>query len=246
MPLQTVESFKNTVSEIIKMRPDRLVTFSYAHVPWVKKGQLILEKVGLPSPEEKMDMLVESMALLKEAGYVTIGMDHYALPSDALAIALEENTLHRNFQGYCTRETTGQVYGFGASSIGQLQEAYSQNIKNTGKYIETIESGEFAIERGYSVSENEQIIRDVINEIMCNTFLDFNDIAKNYNISSEKVKDIVEFSKSKLAEFENDDLLTFKDENIYISEKGRLIVRNIAMAFDPALATSEGVYSKTI
>ncbi len=246
LPLQTVDSFKETVRQIIKMKPDRLVTFSYAHVPWVKKGQIILEKVGLPTPEEKMDMLIESMAIINDAGYETIGMDHYALPSDALAVALKSNKLHRNFQGYCTRETTGQVYGFGASSIGQMQEAYSQNTKNTKKYIEEIESGNFAIERGYIVSENEQIIRDVINEIMCNAYLDFNNISERYNVDANKVKEIVEFSKSKLTEFEEDDLLTFKDENIYISEKGRLIVRNIAMAFDPALATSEGVYSKTI
>jgi len=246
LPLQTVESFKNTVSEIIKMRPDRLVTFSYAHVPWVKKGQMILEKVGLPSPEDKMDMLVESMSLLNEAGYETIGMDHYALPHDALSVALKSNKLHRNFQGYCTRETTGQVYGFGASSISQLQEAYSQNIKNTKHYIDAIESGNFAVERGYLVSTNEQIIRDVINEIMCNAFLDFNDISERYNVSADAVKKIVEYSKSKLSEFEDDDLVTFKDKNIYISEKGRLIVRNIAMAFDPALATSDGIYSKTV
>jgi oxygen-independent coproporphyrinogen-3 oxidase len=246
LPLQTTESFKNTVSEIIKMKPDRIVTFSYAHVPWVKKGQKILERVGLPSPESKMDMLIESMDVLKKAGYETIGMDHYALPKDALAVALKTGKLHRNFQGYCTRETTGQVYGFGASSISQLQEAYSQNIKNTKQYIETIESGSFAIERGYVVSENEQIIRDVINEIMCNAFLDFNEISAKYNIDVQEVKDLVKFSKIKLKEFEDDDLLTFRDDNIYISELGRLIVRNIAMAFDPTLLATEGIYSKTV
>lgn len=246
LPLQTVESFKSTVSEIIKMKPDRLVTFSYAHVPWVKKGQKVLEKVGLPSPEDKMDMLIESMDILNKAGYETIGMDHYALPEDALAIALKNNKLHRNFQGYCTRETTGQVYGFGASSIGQLQEAYSQNIKNTKQYIDAIESGNFAIERGYILSDNEQIIRDVINEIMCNSHMDFKTISGRHGVSVEKLKEIVDFSRSKLIEFEDDDLLTFKDDNIYISDKGRLIVRNIAMAFDPALAATEGVYSKTV
>ena len=246
LPLQTVESFKNTVSEIIKMKPDRIVTFSYAHVPWVKKGQLILEKTGLPSPENKMDMLVESMSLLNDAGYETIGMDHYALPDDALAVALKTGKLHRNFQGYCTRETTGQVYGFGASSISQLQEAYSQNIKNTKQYIEKIQDGDFAIERGYVVSENEQIIRDVINEVMCNAYLNFQDISDKYNVSTDRVKEIVEFSKSKLSEFEDDELLTFREDNIYISETGRLIVRNIAMAFDPALSATDGVYSKTV
>ena len=246
LPRQTVDSFLETVRAIAEIGPDRLVTFSYAHVPWVKKGQMILEKYGLPSPEEKIQMLIQSMNLLNELGYETIGMDHYAKPSDSLTKALHTKKLHRNFQGYCTRETTGQVYGFGASSISQLQGAYSQNFKVTKKYMEAIEAGQFPTERGYALSRLEQVRRDVINEVMCNAYLSFEEIATNYGLDVQTVKDMVEFEPAKLSEFEADGLLVQQNDTVQVCEAGRLIVRNIAMAFDPALQTGQGVYSKTV
>ncbi len=246
LPRQTVDSFIDTVDKIINIGPDRLVTFSYAHVPWVKKGQVVLEKYGLPSPEDKIQMLIQSMELLNKRGYETIGMDHYAKPSDSLTKALHTKKLHRNFQGYCTRETTGQVYGFGASSISQLQGAYSQNHKVTKKYLDAIEAGNFAVERGYSLNQEEQVRRDVINEVMCNAFLDFEAIANNYQLPVEKVKEIVQFAPEKVFDFAQDGLVELSGDTVKISEAGRLIVRNIAMAFDPALQTGQGVYSKTV
>jgi oxygen-independent coproporphyrinogen-3 oxidase len=246
LPRQTVDSFLDTVAKIVEIRPDRLVTFSYAHVPWVKKGQVVLEKYGLPTPEEKMQMLVQSMEYLNAQGYQTIGMDHYALPTDSLAQALATKKLHRNFQGYCTRETTGQVYGFGASSISQLQGAYSQNLKVTRDYMNAIEAGNFPTERGYSLSVIEQIRRDVINEIMCNAFLDFDEIATKYDKPTDEIKEIVAYEAHKLDSFVADSLVNISGNQITISEAGRLIVRNIAMVFDPALQTGAGVYSKTV
>ncbi|MEN9445085.1 MAG: hypothetical protein RIS47_1976, partial [Bacteroidota bacterium] len=229
LPRQTVDSFLDTVAKIVEIRPDRLVTFSYAHVPWVKKGQVVLEKYGLPTPEEKMQMLVQSMEYLNAQGYQTIGMDHYALPTDSLAQALATKKLHRNFQGYCTRETTGQVYGFGASSISQLQGAYSQNLKVTRDYMNAIEAGNFPTERGYSLSVIEQIRRDVINEIMCNAFLDFDEIATKYDKPTDEIKEIVAYEAHKLDSFVADSLVNISGNQITISEAGRLIVRNIAM-----------------
>jgi oxygen-independent coproporphyrinogen III oxidase len=149
LPLQTPASFTETLQQAIDIRPDRIVTFSYAHVPWVKQAQKQLEKIGLPSPEDKMEMLVNSIAQLEQEGYLSIGIDHFVLPDDDLAQAFLNKKLHRNFQGYCTLETTGQVYGFGASSIGQFYGAYAQNLKDFPKYIEAVETSGYAIERGY-------------------------------------------------------------------------------------------------
>ena len=172
LPLQTVDSFKETVERAIKLNTERIVTFSYAHVPSVIPRQKVLEDVGFPSAAEKAKMYENSYDQLIKAGYVSIGMDHYSKPNDEFAVALKEKKLHRNFQGYCTRATTGQVYGFGASSISQLDSAYSQNIKTTSQYIENIENNNLAVLRGYSLNDNEKIVRYIINSIMCN-FISF-------------------------------------------------------------------------
>ena len=191
-------------------------------------------------------MLIVSLKMLTKQGYISIGMDHYAKPDDELALALKERKLHRNFQGYCTRETTGQVYGFGVSSITQLWGAYSQNEKNIKKYIKKIEEHDFAVERGYILTKKDQIRRTVINEIMCNNFLDFSLIADNFNLSLEKIKEIVSYNPDKLKDFEQDDLVVIKNNTVKVNPQGRLVIRNIAMAFDPFLKMDNSQYSKTI
>ncbi len=246
LPLQTTESFTETLRQAIAIRPDRIVTFSYAHVPWVKKAQKQLEKIGLPGPEEKMAMLVNSISQLEEAGYISIGIDHFVLPDDDLAIAFLQKKLHRNFQGYCTLETTGQVYGFGASSIGQFWGAYAQNHKEFPKYIEAIEDTGYAIERGYQLTREEQIIRAVVNSIMCNGVLKFKDIADQFQLTSQDIKNLVNFDPSNFDDFIRDDLMVIDDSQIKVLEKGFIFARNIAMALDPAYNREENVYSKTV
>ena len=246
LPLQTVQSFAETLQQAIEIKPDRIVTFSYAHVPWVKKAQKQLEKIGLPGPEEKMEMLLNSIAQLEEAGYISIGIDHFVLPDDDLAIAFRNKKLHRNFQGYCTLETTGQVYGFGASSINQLWGAYAQNVKEFPKYIELIESTGYAIERGYKLSRDEQIIRTVVNSIMCNGLLVFDDIAAQFQMTDKEIKEIIQFDPSKFEDFVFDDLMVLDNSHIKVHDNGLLFARNIAMALDPALNKGENVYSKTV
>ncbi len=246
LPHQTVESFNDTILKAIELSPDRLVTFSYAHVPWVMGEQKNLEKIGLPSPDEKLSMFLSSMEIIANNGYEQIGLDHYAKPADDLAKALREKKLHRNFQGYCTKETTGQVYGFGCSSISQLYGGYSQNEKALRKYMERIEKDDFAVERGYSLRFDEMVCKEVINETMCNGYLSFNEIGRRFGISGEEVKTIVGYKTEKLAEFVEDGLLKVYDDSIEVSKKGMLIVRNIAMAFDPQLNTEGDKYSKTI
>jgi oxygen-independent coproporphyrinogen-3 oxidase len=246
LPLQTVDSLKETIAKAIEIKPDRIVTFSYAHVPWVKEEQLKLEKIGLPTPKEKMDMLINNIEQLQEAGYTSIGIDHFAHPDDQLAIAYKNKKLHRNFQGYCTLETTGQVYGFGASSISQLWGAYAQNHKSSLKYMEAIENTGFAIERGFELNIKQQIVRSVINSIMCNGVLYFNEIAAQFQLTTNEIKDIVNYDSEKLIDFEKDAIISINENGILISELGHKIARNIAMVFDPDLKQGESIYSKTI
>lgn len=246
LPLQTVESFSETLEKAIEIRPDRLVTFSYAHVPWVKKAQKQLEKIGLPGPDEKMEMYLNSIQQMEKAGYTFLGIDHFVLPDDDLAIAFNNKKLHRNFQGYCTLETTGQVYGFGASSISQLWGAYAQNFKDFPKYIEMVEQSGYAIERGYNLNTDEQIIRSAVNSIMCNGLLKFDEIAQHFNITREKIKEVIQFDISKFDTFLSDGLIEIDGSGIKVHENGQLFERNIAMMLDPALKKGDNVYSKTV
>jgi oxygen-independent coproporphyrinogen-3 oxidase len=246
LPMQTLESFKNTIDQAISIRPDRIVTFSYAHVPWVKEAQKQLEVIGLPDADLKMKLFLQATAQLKEAGYTTIGIDHFTLPDDDLTKAFNTKQLHRNFQGYCTLETTGQVYAFGASSISQLYGAYAQNHKEITKYMEAIETFGFAIERGYKLTSEELIVRTVINSIMCNGLLQFEDLALEFGLSVDVLKKLLSFDSAKFDEFIEDGLMNLEKNTIRLTEKGFLCARNIAMALDPALKSGDGVYSRTV
>ena len=246
LPLQTVESFNDTIDKAIALDTDRIVTFSYAHVPSVIERQKVLEKIGFPSLEDKAKMYQNAYDKFTEAGYVAIGMDHFAKPHDEFAIALENKNLHRNFQGYCTRATTGQVYGFGASSISQLHSAYSQNEKNAAKYIKRIEKDGLAVIRGYQMTDRDKIVRQMINEVMCNYYVDVNVVAKEFGITTKNVYEAVDFSIDKFEEFIKDRLMNIEGDEIKVNEMGRLVIRNIAMKFDPLLTKGVGIYSKTI
>jgi len=246
LPMQTVESFYHTIEEAIRIRPDRIVTFSYAHVPWVKEAQKQLEKIGLPDASQKMDMLIQSTSQLEKAGYCSIGIDHFTLPGDDLTKAFKNKQLHRNFQGYCTLETTGQVYAFGSSSISQLWGAYAQNYKDITRYIESVESSGFAIERGYKLRTDEQIVRSAINQIMCNGVLVFEELAVQFGIPVSEIKRILTFDPAKFHDFISDGLMVLDENKIQLLDKGFLCARNIAMALDPALKKGEQVYSRTV
>ncbi len=246
LPMQTLESFRATIEQAIAIRPDRIVTFSYAHVPWVKVAQKQLEKIGLPDANDKMNLFLQATAQLTEAGYCSIGIDHFTLPDDDLTKAFNNKQLHRNFQGYCTLETTGQVYAFGASSITQIWGAYAQNHKDITKYMDSVESTGFAIERGYQLSKVEQLVRSVINMVMCNGLLNLDEVASDFGLTVETVKDLVTFDRAKFETFIADGLMHLEGNEIRLTEKGFLCARNIAMALDPALKVGEGVYSKTV
>jgi len=246
LPLQTIESFRVNIEKAIKLSPDRIVTFSYAHVPWVNARQNNIDESTMPSPEDKLNMLLMAYEMLTQHGYEAIGMDHFAKPSDDLAIAKHKRSLHRNFQGYCTRDTTGQVVAFGSSAITQLWGSYAQNIKNLDHYMEAIESTGLATERGYSMSMEETVIREVINEIMCNGHLNFKELAKRLKTTADEIKRITGYDPSGFVSLEKDGLLEVTDDGIQVSVDGMFVVRNIAMLFDPFLNTQGTHFSKTV
>jgi len=246
LPYQTPESFKETIEKAVEAKPDRLAIFSYAHVPWIKKAQQKLEAYTLPNADEKTQLFETAFQVLTQNDFVAIGLDHFARPQDELSIALKTKTLHRNFQGYCTRETTGQVYALGVSGITQLENAYLQNTKDLKVYAKAIEAGELAIEKAYFVSNEEKIVREVINELMCNNYLSLPAIANKYNISLEQLKNIVLFEEQSIINFENEGLLQYKNDCLQITSEGQFFMRNIAATFDPKMKTNSKSFSKAL
>jgi oxygen-independent coproporphyrinogen-3 oxidase len=246
LPLQTAESFSKSIEKAIDIQPDRLVTFSYAHVPWLKKHQQILQKQGLPNSEDKMAIFQRATELMMKAGYTTIGFDHFAKPEDELSVALNSKALHRNFQGYCTRRTTGQVYAFGVSAISQLNGGYAQNTKSTTEYIASINNNILPIEKGLSVSDEQAIIRELINQLMCNQHIHWDSLAEQVNTTPEQIKSIVNYQPKALQDMADDGLLIFDEEHIETTELGNTFIRNIAVLFDPMYKQSDNLYSKTV
>ncbi len=246
LPLQTPESFADTINKAISLKPDRIVTFSYAHVPWVNKLQENLEKIGLPSVETKSRIYETAKYLLKDAGYKTIGLDHFVLPDDELYKALESKALHRNFQGYCTRRTTGQVYAFGITGISQLASAYGQNTKDLDTYIEQVNKGNLPIAKGYVLSREEQITREVISELMCNYTIKWERIAERMNVSVESMKHALNYDEDALGGFAEDGIIEFDEDYITVLPEAAPFVRNVAASLDRLMLNSEKRYSKSI
>ncbi|HPC59875.1 MAG TPA: oxygen-independent coproporphyrinogen III oxidase [Verrucomicrobiota bacterium] len=244
LPYQTVESFNRTLDAVVEMGPDRLAVFSYAHVPWVKPAQRILEQKALPGAEVKLQLLKTVIErLTADNRYVYIGMDHFARPTDELAVAQSRKQLQRNFQGYSTRGGA-DIYAFGMSSISQIPEAYWQNEKDLPKYYAALDAGRVPLARGYRVTEEDKIRRETIMRVMC-------DLSLNYAAMSQRLG--IDFAAhferelESLAGFEADGLVRRTAEGIEVTGTGRLFIRNIAMSFDNTLAPEgERKHSRTI
>src|SRR5262249_17914031 len=161
-----VASFSETVDKVIDISPDRVAVFNYAHVPWLKKHQAVMPVDTMPSADERLAILEMTSEKLTDAGYVYIGMDHFAKPTDELAIAQKEGTLYRNFQGYSTK-AGADVYAFGLSAISQFENIYAQNQKDFKAYYAHIDAGEAATRVGYRMTEDDHIRKEVIMELMC-------------------------------------------------------------------------------
>jgi oxygen-independent coproporphyrinogen-3 oxidase len=244
LPHQTVVSFNQTLDIVLAMEPDRLAVFSYAHVPWVKPAQKILEQKVLPTPEIKLELLKNVIERLTENNrYIYIGMDHFARPSDELVLAQRNKTLQRNFQGYSTRGLA-DIYAFGMSSISQTPDVYWQNEKELPRYYAALDAGKAPLTRGYLVTEEDKIRRDTIMRVMCDLSLDYAAMSQRLGIdfASHFEREI-----DSLAGFEADGLVRRSETGLQVTDTGRLFIRNIAMCFDNTLApVGERKHSRTI
>jgi len=242
LPLQTVASFDTTLDKIIALRPDRLATYSYAHLPELFKAQRLIRPEDMPPPERKIELLELTIRRLTAAGYVYIGMDHFALPEDELTLAKENGTLQRNFQGYSTHADCDMI-GLGITSIGKVGDSYSQNVKETAQYQARLEAGRLPVMRGYRLNNDDRLRRDVINTLMCHGRLDFAEIESRHDIVfNEYFADALE----QLDEMERDGLVAIQANGLEVLPAGRLMMRNMAMAFDAYLKPNEGRFSRTV
>jgi oxygen-independent coproporphyrinogen-3 oxidase len=247
LPGQTPESFELTIKQAIDLSPERIVTFSYAHVPWVKEAQKKLEEYAIPEPSAKLEMYERAYHLLLSSGYETIGLDHFAKPQDEMTQALASGTLHRNFMGYCTKANTGQVYAFGSTAITQLNGAYIQNLKNTEDYIKAISENGLAAERGYVMTRQDKLCRAVIEELMCNQRCDLNTVAQQFQLNVDELKSELKFEEQSLQPMLDDNLVTWQNNVITVLPEGHMFLRNVAMLFDPLQKQNTGKrYSKTV
>lgn len=248
LPYQTQESFSKTIDLIIKLNPDRIALFHYAHLPMMVPHQgKYIDSTVLPDSSEKIKIFQHALKQLNDNGYAFIGLDHFAKPDDELSVAKKNRTLHRNFQGYTTKAGC-DLYGFGITSISSIQNTFSQNIKKVNPYYEKIEVSEIPVFRGFTLNNDDLLRREVIMKILCDGEVNKKDIEKKYNI---------DFNKYFLSEIENlkefeDEGLVVNDMNIIVTSLGQFFLRNIASTFDFYLQEAKKknekgkIYSKSV
>ncbi len=244
LPLQSVETFDKTLDVVIAMKPDRLAVYNYAHLPERFKGQRMINADEIPTPETKLDLLHHTIDKLCDAGYIYIGMDHFALPDDELVLARENGTLQRNFQGYSTHRQCDLI-ALGVSGIGGIGNMFAQNAVSTIEYEEIIERGELPIKKGLLVDDDDLLRAAVIQDLMCYDNLSYDDFSARHKVDfREYFKNEIE----KLDVLEDDGLLELTDAGITITPQGRLLLRNIAMTFDRYidLEENDNRFSKAI
>lgn len=245
LPRQSVAGFSRTLDRVIDMAPDRLAVFSYAHVPWMKKNQKLISESQLPDLDTRIALQQLLLERLTDAGYLYIGMDHYARPDDELVSAQRNKTLYRNFQGYTTHKNC-DIHAFGVSAISQTESVYVQNAKNLPLWQEKVGHG-LATERGLRIEREDQLRRDAILRIMCDLELDLADFSRDWNIDAN-----THFAEAiaELLPMQADGLVEIDTRLIRVTEPGRIFLRNIAMCFDAYLRTGEGSdvprYSRTL
>ena len=244
LPCQTVDSFKTTLALVMQKRPDRLSIYSYAHMPHKVKSQRTLNAADLPNAVTKLAIFEMTVNYLQNAGYVYIGMDHFALPDDELTLAKHNGTLQRNFQGYSTHADS-DLLGFGITSIGQINDCFIQNQATEEAYFEGIDGRGLAVTRGYRLNKDDCIRRDIIQSLMCQNRVLINEINDRYNIN---FFDYFEGELTALFPMVEDKLLTFTIEEIIVTQAGQLLLRNIAMVFDAYIepVNDQTIFSRTI
>jgi len=243
LPLQTVASFDTTLDKIIDIRPDRIAAYSYAHLPELVRAQKLIRPEDMPPPERKLELLELTIQRLTAAGYIYIGMDHFSLPEDELALARANGTLQRNFQGYSTHADCDLI-GLGISSIGKVADSYSQNVKELSQYYARLNEGMLPVQRGYKLSDDDCLRRDVIVSLMCHSRVDYRQIEQKHGID---FREYFAESLAKLAEPVADGLVELHDDALVLLPQGQLMMRNVAMAFDAYLGGEHrGRFSRTV
>lgn len=242
LPGQTVDSFRKTLETVLALNPDRFAVFNYAHVPWMKPAQRMLERAGLPTAGEKIEMLRFIVGFLTSHGYDYVGMDHFAKPDDELVRAQKRKSLQRNFQGYSTKAGL-EIAAFGISSISQTETSYRQNTKDLLSYRHRLDNGQLPIDKGCVVTQEDRIRRDAIHRMMCDLELDRKVFESRWDISFDE---FFAAGRAGLDELTGDGLLTDDGTRMVVTEVGRLFLRNIAMCFDADQQDQEGRYSKTV
>ncbi len=244
LPHQTVASFTETLDIVLRMQPDRLAVFSYAHVPWIKPAQKILVTKVLPPAETKLQILKLIIETLTDGDrYTYIGMDHFARPNDELAVAQRRKQLQRNFQGYSTRAGS-DIYSFGMSSVSQIPDAYWQNEKELPRWQEAVAAGRPPLHKAYFVTDEDRIRRETIMRVMCDLSLDFATMSAKLGVNFEQ-----HFATelASLTDLEADGLVRRVPGGLEVTQTGRLFIRNLAMRFDNQLApVGERRHSRTI
>jgi oxygen-independent coproporphyrinogen-3 oxidase len=244
LPFQSPETFEKTLGAVIDISPDRIALFNFAYVPWMKKHMRAIRPETLPPAERKLDILKMATEMLTRAGYVFIGMDHFAKPDDELAVALREKRLYRNFQGYSTHAGT-DLYAMGITGISQFGRIYAQNARAEKPYFEALENGLPPIIKGCTLTDDDLLRRWVITRLMCDFELDFNAVEAEFDIDFESY---FRWGLGNLREMISDDLLSIENQKLTVTEPGRLLIRNIAMNFDGYIERKEdtGKYSRTV
>ncbi len=245
LPHQTPSSFEQTLDKVIAMAPDRFAVFNYAHVPWMKKHQKLIAEETLPQIDARLELQKLTLEKLTAAGYVYIGMDHFARPDDELVKAQQAKTLYRNFQGYTTHKDC-DILAFGASAISQTDDVYAQNIKVLSEYRSMINAGKLPVERGLRITHEDKLRREAITQVMCDLELDKTSFGRQWNIDFDSY-----FANAleELKEMQADGLVVLETDKVRVTEEGRVFLRNIAMAFDSYLhqqVTDKPRYSKTV
>ena len=231
LPKQTPESFDRTLAQVAELRPDRIALYAYAHLPERFKPQRRIIAIDLPGAPNKVAMLARSLAAFEQAGYVYVGMDHFALPNDALAVAKRQGRLHRNFQGYSTQPDCDLI-GLGVSAIGKVGATYSQNAKSLEEYQDLLDQGHLPVVRGLAVSRDDLLRRAVIMALMCQGELQFESIELAHLIDFQ---DYFAAELDTLRCMQDQGLVTVSDSAIQVTPMGWFFVRGVAMVFDKYL-----------
>ena len=247
LPRQTLDTFTRTLSSVAAMRPDRIAVYSYAHVPWLRPHQSRIDVSALPDRDLKFGLIGAALDTFGDAGYEAIGVDHFALPDDELAVAARERRLHRNFMGYTTRRA-GDLLGAGVSAISDLCGAFAQNVKKLPPYYAALDEGRLPIDRGYALTSDDLVRRHVISELMCNFHVDRPAVSRRFDIDFDTYFERELAARAASGGPVADGFVIVSGDAVEVTPPGRLFVRSVCMQFDRYLAAHEGrrVFSQTI